>query len=114
MVSMQHRNEITVPPDAETDKFAVEIARVWAAGGKQYLVLRPAIFGDPVAWGLMLVDLVRHAANTYESDKKHTLNEILARIKAGFDTEWQTPSDNRGGQTYITNGAGSKTELSNG
>jgi hypothetical protein len=58
----EHPNVLEVPPLAKSDPDAVEILRVWAAPGKpQQLTLRP-VWRDAAAWGIMLVDIARHAA----------------------------------------------------
>ena len=43
---------------------------------------------------MMLVDFAKHVANAYEQTGKGSREEILARIKRGFDTEWTNPTDN--------------------
>lgn len=79
-----------IPPDAANADDAMEIVRVWVAEGSQHVALRPDIWKDPAAWGLMLVDLARHVANAYEPDAR---DAILTRIKVGFDMEWAHPTD---------------------
>lgn len=83
------RRELTPPQAANADD-AMEIVRVSVANGGQHFALRPDIWNDPAAWGLMLVDLARHVASAYEPDAREA---ILARIKAGFDMEWSHPTD---------------------
>ena len=80
------------PPPLASDRDAVEILRVWAAStGDQQVALRTH-WSDPAAWGLMLVDIARHAARAYERDGRDPA-ETLARIRAGFDAEWSSPTD---------------------
>ena len=46
----------------------------------------------------MLVDLARHAANYYSSERGMDRGEVLNRIKALFEAEWQAPtSEAKGG-----------------
>src|SRR5690349_10370152 len=90
--------ELIIPPEAESDDKAIELARVWAAGGKQHVTLRVGLWDDPAAWGMMLVDLARHAANAYAEDTGHDVNRVLARIKEGFDIEWEHPTDQPSGK----------------
>ena len=47
----------------------MEVARIWAAHGRQHVHIRTGLWEDPGAWGIMLVDLARHAANIYEQEK---------------------------------------------
>jgi len=55
--------ELEPPPIANTNSQEVEVLRVWAAPGQpQQLTLRTT-WKDPGAWGLLLADIARHAAN---------------------------------------------------
>jgi len=88
----KRKNELDPPPiSANSD--AVELLRVWAApGNPQELSLQTAT-ADPGAWGLLLVDIARHAAEAY-SHQGADVEETLARIKELFDAEWESPTDN--------------------
>ena len=56
------QNTLEPPPIAQANANAVEVLRVWAApGSPQQLALRTT-WQDAGAWGLMLVDIARHAA----------------------------------------------------
>jgi hypothetical protein len=85
-------HELPIPPDATSDPRAREIARVWAAHGGQHVTLA-ALWEDPAAWGVMLVDLARHVANAYALRAGVSREEAMARIRKGFDIEWQSPTD---------------------
>jgi hypothetical protein len=89
----RHKNELDIPAPATDDPKGVEIARIWAAGGRQVVTLRAEIWNDPAAWGLMLVDLAKHVANAHEQLGKGTKEEVLQRIKQGFDAEWTSATD---------------------
>src|SRR3954463_4487967 len=83
----RNRNELEPPPVALTDARAVEVLRVWAApGSPQQLTLRTT-WKDAGAWGLMLVDIARHAAKAYASEGQDP-KVVLARIRELFDAEW--------------------------
>lgn len=86
-------NELPIPPAAEADDAAVELTRVWAAGGKQHVSLATGIWQDAAAWGLMLVDLARHIAIAYAQAEDLDPQHVLSRIKEGFDAEWENPTD---------------------
>ncbi len=90
---MAKRNELPIPEGARFDSNALELARVWAAGGKQWAAVATKIWEDPAAWGIMLVDLARHIADSYARDEGRDANEVLDRIKQGFDVEWENPTD---------------------
>jgi hypothetical protein len=49
-------------------------------------------WSDPAAWGLLLVDIARHASLAYEREGRDRA-ETLARIREGFDAEWSSPTD---------------------
>ena len=79
------------PPPIAANRQALEILRVWATpGAPQQLTLRTC-WKDPAAWGLLLVDVARHAAQAYQRDGQDP-EQVLARIRAGFDAEWSSPT----------------------
>lgn len=89
----KQKEELAIPPAAIQDIEAIEIARIWAAGGKQHVTLATGVWDDPAAWGLMLVDLARQIASAYAVSEGRSSPEVLARIRAGFDAEWDNPTD---------------------
>ena len=87
-----HENALELPPIAQTDPKATEVLRVWAApGSSQQLTLRTT-WKDAGAWGLMLVDIARHAAKAYAKEGQDE-SAVLARIRELFDVEWGAPTD---------------------
>jgi hypothetical protein len=90
---MHESRELPIPPAARNDAKAIELARVWAAGGKQHVSLATELWNDPAAWGIMLVDLARHVACTYVHTQGLDADETLSRIRSGFDAEWETTTD---------------------
>ncbi len=89
----KHRHELPIPAAASDDAEARELVRVWAAGGNQHISLATGLWDDPAAWGIMLVDLARHVARAYARDSDAHPDELLRRIRAGFDAEWEAPTD---------------------
>lgn len=80
------------PPAAQSQRGSREVLRVWALpGGGQQFTLRPT-WKDPAAWGLLLVDVARHAARAYASEG-YTVQQALERIRAGMEAEWSSPTD---------------------
>ena len=90
---MSKTSALEIPPAVEGDPKATEIARIWAAHGKQHVHLRSGLWADAGNWGIMLVDLARHVANAYEEDGRGDYFEVLARIREIFDAEWDSPTD---------------------
>jgi hypothetical protein len=90
--------ELPIPPIAASDPEAREIARIWASCGGQPVALATGLWDDPASWGIMLVDLVHHAANACEQRAGLDRSEVLAGIREGFDAEWESATDEtRGG-----------------
>jgi hypothetical protein len=92
-------HELPIPPAALDDANARELVRVWAASGRQHMVLAAGIWDDPAAWGIVLADLARHLARAYEASHGLDNEKVLARIREGLDAEWSedTDPDRRGG-----------------
>jgi hypothetical protein len=87
-------NSLAVPPVAEENPAAVELLRVWAAPeAPQQLTWRTA-WNDPEAWGLLPVDVARHAAKAYQAEG-HNPTATLARIRELWDAECRARRTNR-------------------
>lgn len=87
-----NKNSLEVPPIADENSAAVEVLRVWAApGAPQQLTLRTT-WKDPGVWGLLIVDVARHAAQAYKSEGRDP-GEVLARIRELWNAEWSNPTD---------------------
>ncbi len=79
-----------MPDTVLNDSEAVELLRVWASCGQQQISIATNVWEDPAAWGIMLVDLAKHIARSYDNIED---DEVLRRIKQGFDVEWESPTD---------------------
>ena len=84
---------LLIPPIATQDPKAFELVRVWAAAGGQQISLRPDVWGDPAAWGILLVDLAKHVANALYEQSGRDPRDTLRRSRAGFDAEWGHATD---------------------
>jgi hypothetical protein len=84
--------DLDPPPIAEERDDSIEVLRVWAAPGEGTQVALRTVWEDPGAFGLLLVDIARHAANAYEAEGM-TRQEVLARIQELFEAEWSNPTD---------------------
>jgi hypothetical protein len=80
-----------VPPDA-LEKGGVEILRASVVDGAVSVALRRA-FEDPFTWGVLLVDLARHAARIYAMETDISEEEAMVEISAGIQAELDDPSD---------------------
>jgi hypothetical protein len=90
--------QLPIPPVAQRDPKATELARVWAAEGAQHVSLRPDVWSDPAAWGILLVDLAKHVANALQEQSGRDPSDTLNRIRAGFDAEWSHATDEPHGE----------------
>ncbi len=87
-----HRFEaLGLPPDV-LEKGGVEILRASVVDGAVSVALRRA-FDDPVTWGVLFVDLARHAARVYAMETGLSEDEAMAAISAGIKAELEDPTD---------------------
>jgi len=89
-----HPNQLPIPPAAESDAKAIELVRVWAAGGQQQISLATGLWKEPSTWGIMLVDLAKMIADAYFKREGLDAKDTLGMIKSGFDAEWETATAN--------------------
>jgi hypothetical protein len=72
---------------------STEIVKILIENDKQKFFLNTDVWEDPAAWGLLLVDLAKHIANSYSQSYKLDKQEVLRRIREGFDIEWKSPTE---------------------
>jgi hypothetical protein len=82
---------LMIPPDA-LEKGGVEILRASVVEGDVNIAMRRA-FDDPFTWGVLLVDLARHAARVYAKETEFSEEDAMAQIAAGIQAELDDPSD---------------------
>ena len=95
-------NELGIPDVAREDPKAFELLRVWIARKGQHVSLRAGVWDDPAAWGIMLADLARHVANSIQQDVGLDRLVVLRRIKAAWDAEFESPTDDPSGKISNT------------
>ncbi|MGX7743785.1 DUF5076 domain-containing protein [Rhodopseudomonas parapalustris] len=81
-----------LPPDVENREDAIEVLRAFVLDGGLSIAFMRA-FEDPEMWGLLLVDIARHAARAYARESEYTEDEALERIVDMFDAELSRPTD---------------------
>ncbi|MCR4282071.1 MAG: DUF5076 domain-containing protein [Bauldia sp.] len=89
---MSAPKEQPIPPDALASDDAVEVLRAFVVDGGLSISFTRA-FDDPGMWGMMLVDIARHAARVYEKEGAMSEAEALARITDMFEAELGHPTD---------------------
>lgn len=81
-----------LPPDVEGREDATEVLRAFVLDGGLSIAFMRA-FEEPEMWGLLLVDIARHAARAYSRESNYTEDEALERIVEMFESEIARPSD---------------------
>jgi hypothetical protein len=76
---------LSVPPDALA-KGGHEVLRASIVEGGVSVALRRS-FDDPFTWGILLVDLARHAARIYAMETDLSEDEAFEQIRAGIEAE---------------------------
>ena len=81
-----------MPPDVMGREDATEVLRAFVVDGGLSIAFARA-FEEPDMWGLLLVDIARHAARAYARESDYTEDEALTRIIEMFDAEIARPTD---------------------
>jgi Domain of unknown function (DUF5076) len=84
--------EQPLPPDVMGREEATEVLRAFVVDGGLSIAFQRA-FEEPDMWGLLLVDVARHAARAYARESAYTEEEALARIIDMFEAEIARPTD---------------------
>jgi hypothetical protein len=84
--------EQPLPPDVIGRADATEVLRAFVVDGGLSIAFTRA-FEEPDMWGLLLVDIARHAARAYAKESACTEDEALARIIEMFEAEIARPTD---------------------
>ena len=84
--------EQPLPPDVMDRDDATEVLRAFVVDGGLSIAFARA-FEEPDMWGLLLVDIARHAARAYARESDYTEEEALTRIVDMFEAEIARPTD---------------------
>jgi hypothetical protein len=84
--------EQPLPPDVVGRDGATEVLRAFVLDGGLSIAFTRA-FDEPDMWGLILVDIARHAARAYARENACTEDEALTRIVDMFEAEIARPTD---------------------
>jgi Domain of unknown function (DUF5076) len=84
--------EQPLPPDVIGREDATEVLRAFVLDGGLSIAFTRA-FEEPEMWGLLLVDIARHAARAYARESDYTEEEALERILDMFGAELERPTD---------------------
>jgi hypothetical protein len=78
--------EQPLPPDVMGRDDATEVLRAFVVDGGLSIAFTRA-FEEPDMWGLLLVDIARHAARAYAQESSYSEAEALARVVDMFESE---------------------------
>jgi hypothetical protein len=84
--------EQPLPPDVMGREDATEVLRAFVLDGGLSIAFQRA-FEEPDVWGLLLVDVARHAARAYARESNYSEEEALQRIVEMFEAELSRPTD---------------------
>ena len=84
--------EQPLPPDVIGREDATEVLRAFVLDGGLSIAFQRA-FEEPDIWGLLLVDVARHAARAYARETDMSEDEALSRIVEMFEAELARPTD---------------------
>ncbi|SRR5216684_1021115 len=84
--------EQPLPPDVIGRDDAKEVLRAFVVDGGLSIAFTRA-FEKPGMWGMLLVDVARHAARAYAQETSYTEDEAMARIVDMFEAEIARPTD---------------------
>ena len=84
--------EQPLPPDVIGRDDATEVLRAFVVDGGLSIAFQRA-FEEPDMWGMLLVDIARHAARVYAREGDCTEEDALRRIVDLFEAEIARPTD---------------------
>ena len=84
--------EQPLPPDVIGRDDATEVLRAFVVDGGLSIAFQRA-FEEPDMWGMLLVDIARHAARVYAREGDYTEEDALRRIVELFEAEIARPTD---------------------
>ena len=89
---MARPQEQPLPPDVIGRDDATEVLRAFVVDGGLSIAFQRA-FEEPDMWGMLLVDIARHAARVYAREGDYTEEDALRRIVDMFEAEIARPTD---------------------
>jgi hypothetical protein len=84
--------EQPLPPDVIGRDDATEVLRAFVVDGGLSIAFQRA-FEEPDMWGMLLVDIARHAARVFAREGDYTEEDALRRIVDMFEAEIARPTD---------------------
>src|SRR6202012_2125776 len=79
-------------PDVIGREDATEVLRAFVIDGGLSIAFQRA-FEEPDMWGLLLVDIARHAARAYARERDYSQEDRLPRLVQMFQAQIARPAD---------------------
>lgn len=98
MARKTHKNELPVPEGVFAGENAAEVLSAWIVDGKLHVAAQRT-FEKPEMWGMMLMDLARHASQIYEQQGVMTQRDALMRITGALGRQIGGQAGMDSGQT---------------
>jgi len=92
MAAGGHPHELPIPDGAAANPAAAEVLSAWIVDGGLQVAMQRA-FDEPDVWGLLLVDVARHAARIFEQEGVMSEAEALERIRKMWSAEIASATD---------------------
>ena len=84
--------DVLDPPPGALQSGGTEIFRAVIVDGELHVSIRN-VFDDAGTWGILLMDIARHAARIYEREGEMTFAQALKRIDDLYAAERDRPTD---------------------
>jgi predicted RNase H-like HicB family nuclease len=94
--------ELPIPPVA-LQYSSLEVIRVWLANQRQHIALNIGVWqergiDEPMAWGILIADMIHHVAKAHESEYGRDRQETTSRILKTLEAEMTHPTSERIGE----------------
>ena len=94
--------EQLIPPDVAGRGDAVEVLRAFVVDNGLSISFMRA-FDDPAMWGMLLVDIARNAARSFEKEGAISAEAALQAMREMFEAELASPTDTDTGPAQSEN-----------
>jgi hypothetical protein len=80
-------NRLKLPDEILQNQTAKELMSIWIVDDSQTVVFDSTHWPDPAAWGLLMMDLLKHVSHAYAHEGQFSYEDAFSRAKAGMAAE---------------------------
>ncbi len=96
---------LVIPPAAQRDENAIQMISGWIAEKGMHCTLNIGMWEDeghnePMAWGVLLSDVIRHIANAIEEKTGASAVETAHTILESLESEFSAPTSSTSGKFH--------------